>query len=86
MGGESAPPGGVGPLPGSGKHVTSDVIDFCRFRDGKLAEHWRIPDRVGILEHVGMSRSPRRPMKLMAFASTASTQAADWACHSATVP
>jgi predicted ester cyclase len=63
--GEGTHQGQLGPLPGSGKHVTWDVIDVCRFRDGKIAEHWGVPDRMGILEQVGMPRPPRWLMKLM---------------------
>ena len=57
--------GPLGPLPGSGKHVTSDVIDICRFRDGRIAEHWGIADRMGIMEQVGMPQPPRWLMKMM---------------------
>jgi predicted SnoaL-like aldol condensation-catalyzing enzyme len=55
----------LGPLPGCGKHVTWDVADVCRFRDGKIAEHWGVPDRMGILEQIGMPQPPRWLMKLM---------------------
>jgi predicted ester cyclase len=63
--GEGTHQGQLGPLPGSGKHVTWDVIDVCRFHDGRIAEHWGVPDRMGILEQVGMPRPPRWLMKLM---------------------
>jgi ketosteroid isomerase-like protein len=35
--------------PRSGKPVTIDVIDICRFADGKLVEHWGVPDRFALL-------------------------------------
>jgi ketosteroid isomerase-like protein len=31
--------------PRSGKPVIIDVVDICRFVDGKLVEHWGVPDR-----------------------------------------
>jgi predicted ester cyclase len=65
LSGEGTHLGQLGPLPGSGKKVAWDVIDVCRFRDGRIAEHWGVPDRMGILEQVGMPRPPRWLMKLM---------------------
>jgi predicted ester cyclase len=63
--GEGTHRGQLGPLPGSGKHVTWDVIDICRFRDGRIVEHWGVPDRMGIMEQVGMPEPPRWLVKLM---------------------
>ncbi|MBU1227884.1 MAG: ester cyclase [Actinobacteria bacterium] len=63
--GEGTHEGQLGPLPGSGKHVTWDVFDVCRFRDGQISEHWGVPDRMAILEQVGMPQPPRWLMKLM---------------------
>jgi ketosteroid isomerase-like protein len=39
--------------PRSGKPVTIDVIDICRFDDGKLIEHWGVPDRFALLHQIG---------------------------------
>ena len=39
--------------PRSGKPVTIDVIDICRFADGKLVEHWGVPDRFALLHQLG---------------------------------
>ena len=50
--------GQFGPVPGSGKQVSVDVIDMCRFRDGRIAEHWGVADRMGVVEQVGMPRPP----------------------------
>jgi len=58
--------GQFGPVPGSGRQVSVDVIDICRFRDGRIAEHWGIADRLGVVEQVGMPRPPRWLMKLAA--------------------
>jgi len=63
--GEGTHQGPLGPLPGSGKHVTVDVVDVCRFHDGRIAEHWGVADRLGIMEQVGMPQPPRWLMRLM---------------------
>jgi len=57
--------GQLGPVPGSGKPVTVDVVDVCRFHDGRIAEHWGVADRLGIMEQAGMPQPPRWLMKLM---------------------
>lgn len=44
--------------PRSGKPVNIDVIDICRFADGKLAEHWGVPDRFALLHQIGALDSP----------------------------
>jgi len=41
--------------PPTGKTVTVDVIDICRFEDGKIVEHWRVPDRLGMMEQLGLN-------------------------------
>jgi predicted ester cyclase len=38
----------------TGKTVTVDVIDICRFEDGKIIEHWGVPDRLGMIEQLGL--------------------------------
>lgn len=43
----------------SGKSVVMDVMDICRFKDGKLVEHWGVPDRFALLHQVGAL--PPRP-------------------------
>ncbi|WP_426437217.1 ester cyclase [Bradyrhizobium genosp. P] len=44
--------------PRSGKSVTIDVVDICRFSDGKLVEHWGVPDRFALLHQVGALPPP----------------------------
>lgn len=39
--------------PRSGKPIAIDVIDICRFKDGKLVEHWGVPDRFALLHQMG---------------------------------
>ena len=45
--------------PRSGKAVAIDVIDICRFANGKLVEHWGVPDRFALLHQTGAL--PPRP-------------------------
>jgi len=44
--------------PRSGKPVTIDVMDVCRFADGKLVEHWGVPDRFALLHQIGALPPP----------------------------
>jgi ketosteroid isomerase-like protein len=44
--------------PRSGKPVTVDVMDICRFADGKLVEHWGVPDRFALLHQLGALPPP----------------------------
>jgi ketosteroid isomerase-like protein len=44
--------------PRSGKPVTIDVMDICRFADGKLVEHWGVPDRFALLHQLGALPDP----------------------------
>lgn len=46
--------------PRSGKPVTIDVIDVCRFVDGKLVEHWGVPDRFALLHQTGALQPTKR--------------------------
>jgi ketosteroid isomerase-like protein len=47
--------------PRSGKAVAIDVVDICRFVDGKLVEHWGVPDRFALLHQVGALPPPPPP-------------------------
>jgi ketosteroid isomerase-like protein len=47
--------------PRSGKPVSIDVIDICRFADGKLVEHWGVPDRFALLYQIGALPPPPQP-------------------------
>ena len=40
--------------PPTGKKMEIDVIDVCRVKDGKIVEHWGVPDQLGMLEQVGI--------------------------------
>ncbi len=56
--------GPMGPIPASGTPLAWQVIDICRFQDERIIEHWGIPDRMGIMEQIGIPRPPRwlRPL------------------------
>ena len=41
-------------LPPSGKKFTIDVIDRARVSDGKIIEHWGMPDRFALMHQLGM--------------------------------
>uniref|UniRef100_A0A973WNH6 Ester cyclase n=1 Tax=Bradyrhizobium quebecense TaxID=2748629 RepID=A0A973WNH6_9BRAD len=44
--------------PRSGKPVSIDVMDICRFADGRLVEHWGVPDRFALLHQIGALPPP----------------------------
>jgi predicted ester cyclase len=37
----------------NGKPVEFYVFDVCRFKDGRLIEHWGVPDRFALLHQAG---------------------------------
>jgi predicted ester cyclase len=41
-------------LPPTGKTMEITVIDIIRVEDGKLVEHWGVPDRFSQLEQLGL--------------------------------
>jgi ketosteroid isomerase-like protein len=45
--------------PHSGKPVAIDVVDICCFSDGKLVEHWGVPDRFALLHQIGALPPPK---------------------------
>lgn len=57
--------GRFGPLPGTGTPLSLSVIDICRFKDGQILEHWGIPDRMGVMEQIGMPEPPRWLMDMI---------------------
>jgi predicted ester cyclase len=40
--------------PATGKKVEVDVIDVCRFENGKMVEHWGVPDQLSMMEQIGL--------------------------------
>jgi steroid delta-isomerase-like uncharacterized protein len=41
---------GVAP---SGRSFTITVIDVCRIEDGRIVEHWGVPDRFALMHQIG---------------------------------
>jgi len=37
----------------SGREIAMSEIDVCRFQNGKMVEHWGIPDRFAMLHQLG---------------------------------
>lgn len=48
--------GSVMGRPPTGKKMTIDVIDIARFKDGKIVEHWGVPDQLGMMIQLGLMR------------------------------
>lgn len=46
----------LGPLmgPPTGKAMTITVIDVCRFENGKIVEHWGVPDQFALMAQLGL--------------------------------
>lgn len=40
-------------LPPTGRRATIRVMDFVRYEDGKIAEHWNIVDVAGLMAQLG---------------------------------
>jgi len=45
-------------VPPTGREVEIAVIDIVRVRDGRIAEHWNVVDRLGLLEQLGALPAP----------------------------
>lgn len=41
--------------PPTGRTMRIDVIDVVRVRDGRITEHWGVPDRLGVLQQLGLA-------------------------------
>ena len=46
--------------PPTGKKVYVEVFDVCRFENGKMVEHWGVPDQLGLLLGLGLIEAPSR--------------------------
>lgn len=44
--------------PPTGRTTQIEVFDVVRVRDGKIVEHWGVPDRLGALLQLGLARPP----------------------------
>ena len=47
-------------IPPTGKQMTYTGILIWRFAEGKIAEHWAEPDRLGLMQQLGVI-SPQGP-------------------------
>jgi steroid delta-isomerase-like uncharacterized protein len=45
-------------IPPSGKHAVWRSVGFFRVKDGKIVEHWGIPDLLGLLIQIGVIPPP----------------------------
>jgi steroid delta-isomerase-like uncharacterized protein len=50
--------GDLGELPATGRRVEFEELVITRFRDGKLAELWPMPDRLALLTQLGVIDHP----------------------------
>ena len=41
--------------PPTGKKMKIDVIDIVRFENGKMVEHWGVPDQLGMMLQLGLT-------------------------------
>lgn len=42
-------------IPPSGCEVEIQVIDIVRIRNGRIAEHWNVVDRLGLMQQLGVA-------------------------------
>jgi predicted ester cyclase len=50
--------GSVFGRPATGRSFEITVIDVIRFADGKIVEHWGVPDQLGVLMQLGLFGRP----------------------------
>lgn len=50
--------GNVMGRPATGRSFDITVIDVARFADGKMVEHWGVPDQLGMLIQLGLFGRP----------------------------
>jgi predicted ester cyclase len=49
--------------PPTGRKMRTDVIDIVRFQDGKIVEHWGVPDQLGVMLQLGLLSQKGRDME-----------------------
>ena len=42
-------------IPATGRRATIRVMDFVRYRDGRIAEHWNVVDVAGLVAQLGVA-------------------------------
>jgi predicted ester cyclase len=50
--------GSVLGFPPTGRPFEIDVFDVLRFEDGRMVEHWGVPDQLGLLAQLGLLPRP----------------------------
>jgi predicted ester cyclase len=48
-------------MPPTGRSIDTTALEVCRVENGKLVEHWGVPDRFAAMSQLGMLPAPRRP-------------------------
>jgi predicted ester cyclase len=48
--------------PPTGRSIAIDVIDIVRIKDGRIVEHWGVPDRLGAMMRMGILSQPNPPL------------------------
>ncbi len=46
--------------PPTGRGMRTDVFDALRLENGRIVEHWGVPDRLGTLFQLGLAQPPAR--------------------------
>jgi predicted ester cyclase len=44
--------------PATGKSFAMTVVDICRFEEGRIVEHWGVPDRFHLIVQLGLLPGP----------------------------
>ena len=44
----------------TGRTIHVDIMDVCRFQDGRIVEHWGVPDRLGQMQQLGLLGARQR--------------------------
>src|SRR6202521_2169081 len=52
--------------PPTGRKAFIDVVDICRIENGKIVEHWGVPDQLGMMMALGLIAPPARPAPVTA--------------------
>ena len=52
--------------PPTGRVAFTEVIDICRIENGKIVEHWGVPDQLGMMLQLGLIAPPARPTAVKA--------------------
>lgn len=45
-------------IPPTGRRIDTTAIEVCRFSNGKLVEHWGVPDRFAAMTQLGLLKGP----------------------------